>query len=165
MFDEKRYYIDGPVTIEFRRPKTPEQFSNPYYTVEPIMKNVPKAEFDAFIKNYPRHLEVDVTGICDPPYISYNDFELADRWPSSVVASTSAYDDEPGQFYYCPEEERVYRVMKNYADVFESRTWYKATKGENPYVSVSDAPTCEENIMFSMKNVKPCSFSKEVSYE
>ena len=96
-----------------------------YYSVEPIMKKVTKQEYVDFINNYPRPLVRDVTGICEPPYVSYNDFELADRWHYSVVASTSLYDDNPNGYFYCPEEDRDYRIMSNYEEVFNSRTGNK----------------------------------------
>lgn len=38
------------------------------------MRSVNKKEFQEFITNYPRKLEVDICGICDPPLVSYNDF-------------------------------------------------------------------------------------------
>lgn len=96
-----------------------------FYTAEPVMKSVSKDEFKEFIKNYPRHLERDVFGACDPPAVSYNDFALANRWPHSVVASTFLYDDDPNGYYYEPEEERVYRIMSNYAECFSSKTGYE----------------------------------------
>lgn len=96
-----------------------------YYSVEPIFVNVTKEKFVNYINNYPRKLIRDVFGACDPPSITYNDFELADRYPYSVVASTHLYDDIPGSYYYEPEENRYYRVMVNYEEVFESRTGNK----------------------------------------
>lgn len=81
-----------------------------YYSVIPIKKEVTREEFNEFLKNYPRSLEVDVCGIYEPPCISYNDFELADRWPYSVVAKTWAYS---------------YIIMVNYKEVFDSRTGNK----------------------------------------
>ena len=51
------------------------------------MKTVSKEEFDKFVKSYPNKLEWDVTGICEPPYGSYNDFSEGKIWPDSVVAS------------------------------------------------------------------------------
>jgi hypothetical protein len=45
-----------------------------------------KAEFDAFVAAYPRPLDRDVTGICEPPMVSYNDFTLG-VWPESMVAA------------------------------------------------------------------------------
>lgn len=52
---------------------------NKFYTEEPKEKRVSKQEFIEFLENYPRKLERDVYGVCDPPAISYNDFELANR--------------------------------------------------------------------------------------
>lgn len=64
-------------------------------------------------------------GACDPPSVTYNDFELADRYPYSVVASTFLYDDTPGSYWYEPEEDKIYRIMVNYEEVFNSRTGNK----------------------------------------
>lgn len=93
-----------------------------FYTTEPIIKRVTKNEFLEFIKNYPRHLIKDCNGVCDPPSITYNDFELANRWPYSIVASTFAYSDNPQDYWYEPEEERVYSIVANYEEVFNSKT-------------------------------------------
>lgn len=97
---------------------------NKFYTAEPKEKRVSKSEFVEFLKNYPRKLDRDVYGICDPPSITYNDFVLANRWPYSVVASTFAYDDNPDGYYYEPDEERIYRVVENFEELFESKTGY-----------------------------------------
>ena len=97
---------------------------NKFYTAEPKEKRVSKSEFVEFLKNYPRKLDRDVCGICDPPSITYNDFVLANRWPYSVVASTFAYDDNPDGYYYEPDEERIYRVVENFEELFESKTGY-----------------------------------------
>lgn len=63
------------------------------------MINVSSAEFAAYIAAYPRELERDVTGICEPPLVSYNDFTLAPKWPESIVAcyldGTSPDDETP----------------------------------------------------------------------
>lgn len=93
-----------------------------FYATEPITKNVTKEEFEEFIRNYPRKLERDVCGICDPPAVSYNDFELANRWPYSVVASTFLYDDNPKGYFYEPEDKRTYRIVVNHEELFESKT-------------------------------------------
>ena len=98
---------------------------NFYYTVEPIMKHVTKQEFIDFINHYPRELVRDVYGVYEPPLVTYNDFELADRWHYSVVAKTFLYDDNPGDYFYEPEEERKYCIMENYEEVFNSRTGNK----------------------------------------
>lgn len=93
-----------------------------FYTAEPITKKVTKEEFMEFIKNYPRKLERDVCGISDPPAVSYNDFELANRWPYSVVASTFLYDDNPDSYFYEPEDKRTYSVVVNHEELFASKT-------------------------------------------
>ena len=43
-------------------------------------------KFKQFINSYPRKLEYNFTGICEPPLVTYTDFELSDKWPDSVVA-------------------------------------------------------------------------------
>ena len=96
-----------------------------YYSAEPIEKKVTCEEFDEFLKNYPRPLIRNVSGICEPPCISYNDFELADRWPYSVVARTWLYSDKPGDYFYEPEDKRNYIIMANYKEVYDSRTGNK----------------------------------------
>lgn len=101
-----------------------------FYTAEPIMKSVTKEEFIKFITKYPRKLVKDVCGICDPPSVSYNDFELSNRWPYSVVASTCLYDDNPDDYFYCPEDERSYVIVENYEELFKSKTGRMAVDGE-----------------------------------
>ena len=49
-------------------------------------KQVSKDEFVAFIKAFPAKLDYDVTGICEPPLGTYNDFRGGKVWPESVVA-------------------------------------------------------------------------------
>lgn len=93
-----------------------------FYSKEPVFKRVTKQEFDEFIAKYPRRLVADAFGACEPPSITYNDFELANRWPHSIVARTFAYDDDPKGYYYQPEEERYYSIMENYKEVFASKT-------------------------------------------
>ena len=96
-----------------------------YYTVEPITKEISRKEFETFLENYPRKLIRNVYAVCEPPSVTYNDFELADRWPYSVVATTLLYDDDPNGRYYEPEDERFYRIMTNYKEVFASKTGNK----------------------------------------
>lgn len=96
-----------------------------YYSVEPKFADVSKEEYVKFINSYPRSLYRDVFAACNPPSVTYNDFELADRWPYSIVASTLLYNDTPGSYFYKPEEERVYQIMVNYKEVFDSRTGNK----------------------------------------
>lgn len=103
---------------------------NPFYTAEPVSKQVSKQEFIEFINHYPRRLDVDCWGACEPPFLSYNDFALANRFPYSIVASTFAYDNDPSGYYYEPEEERTYTIIINYAELYDSKTGYKAGEGK-----------------------------------
>ena len=96
-----------------------------FYTEEPIMERVTKAEYEDFINKYPRRLDVDCCGICEPPLITHNDFELANRFPYSVIAKTWYYSDDMTDLYYEPEEEREYYIMTNYEEVFNSKTGNK----------------------------------------
>lgn len=52
--------------------------------------DVDEEAFQAFIASYPRKLERDVSTICEPPLVTWNDFERAPYWPDSVVASKKA---------------------------------------------------------------------------
>ena len=103
---------------------------NRFYTAKPVKKRVSKAEFDEFLKNYPRALDCDVFKACDPPAVSYNDFALANRWPYSIVASTFIYSDDSNDYYYEPEENREYIIVINHEELFESQTGYVAKDGE-----------------------------------
>lgn len=93
-----------------------------FYTVKPIYKTVNKEECIKFIQNYPRPLEYDAFGAYEPPLITYNDFELANRWPHSIVVEHIAYDDNPSSYYYKPVEEQKFEIMINYEEVFASKT-------------------------------------------
>ena len=101
-----------------------------FYTVKPIFKSVSKKELEQFVQDYPRKLALDVTGIGDPPLVTYNDFELANRWPYSIVAEYHAWSDKPSDYYYKPEEERAYSIMDNYEEVFNSKTGNMAKDDE-----------------------------------
>ena len=87
----------------------------------PIRKERRKVNFDEFIdyiNNYHYTLERNVTGICEPPLITYNDFSLG-SWPDSVVASYLAYSDDPNDYYYTAPENRefyVYDVDEGYVE-------------------------------------------------
>lgn len=59
-------------------------------------KEVTKEEFQDFVRNYPNKLEWNVSGACDPPLGSYNDFTLG-NWSESVVAKVFLMD---GSDYY-----------------------------------------------------------------
>ncbi len=94
-----------------------------FYTIKPIMKKVNKKEFAKFIENYPRKLLCNYHRVCTPPAISYNDIELANRYPHSRVANTWAYSDDPDHYYY--KENPEYYIMENYKEVFNSKTGNK----------------------------------------
>lgn len=93
-----------------------------YYTVKPNVIEVSKEEFENYIKNYPRKLDFDACGISDPTALSWNDFELADRWPYSIVANTWDYDEYNGTSCETPKEERSYYVVENIEAVYASKT-------------------------------------------
>lgn len=70
------------------------------------MQITTKEKFYAFVKSYPRKLERDVTAICEPPLLTYNDFTLG-RWPKSMVAKcvlNEDYDPKvPNKYFIEPE--------------------------------------------------------------
>ena len=74
-------------------------------------KRVTEKEFYNFLKNYKRPLDRDCYAACEPPSITYNDFTLG-KWPDSVVAKTSLYDDDKDGYYYTPEKERYYAIAE-----------------------------------------------------
>lgn len=84
-----------------------------FYTIEKRTRLVPKEEFYEFISKYPRKLIGDYfMGV-----YSYNDFELANAWPWSIVAKIyEGYDANT------PDD---YEIVINYEDVFNSKTGYK----------------------------------------
>jgi len=69
---------------------------------------VPKEDFQKFIKEYPNKLDYDVTGICDPPLGSYNDFTNGEVWPESMVAKIMLYD---GSDYYDNKQPEYFIKM------------------------------------------------------
>ena len=79
--------------------KDEHEYIKTHATIERRFKDVTKQEFDEFIASYPRHLERDVCGICEPPAVSYNDWEIG-WWSRSVVANTMLYSDNPKNSYY-----------------------------------------------------------------
>jgi hypothetical protein len=50
------------------------------------MRECTKEELLTFVRTYPRVLQRDVYGACEPPLVTYNDFTRG-VWPDSVVAS------------------------------------------------------------------------------
>lgn len=93
-----------------------QEYIDIHATIEKQYKDVTQQEFDEFIASYPRHLERDVCGICEPPAVSYNDWEIG-WWSRSIVASTMLYSDNPKDQYYEPEDKRVYQIVTNYEDL------------------------------------------------
>lgn len=71
-------------------------------------KDVTREELDAYVKTYPRRLERNVTRICDPWMVNYNDFTLG-NWPESMVARYSEGDPPNDPGYWGPE--RNWQVM------------------------------------------------------
>jgi hypothetical protein len=65
-------------------------------------KRVTEEEFEKFIKEYPRPLKKDITGIFEPPLMTFNDFSLDPFWPGSVVAYYYLNTDE----FYIREFEK-----------------------------------------------------------
>lgn len=55
-------------------------------------KQVTKEEFDKFVSEYPNKLDWDVTGICEPPLGSHNDFTEGKVWPESMVTKVRLFD-------------------------------------------------------------------------
>ena len=106
---------------------------NWYYTVERKWKKVNKHDFLDFIAKYPRTLTYDCYAVCEPPSLTWNDFELADRWPFGIVAKTWGYDDNPDSPWYEPEENRSYYIVENIEEVFASKTGRTADDWERAH--------------------------------
>ncbi len=60
---------------------------------------VSQLKFVNFLAQYPRKLELDTTGICEPTMRSYNDFSDGVVWPQSMVAKVKLNHDGPFQYY------------------------------------------------------------------
>jgi hypothetical protein len=98
-----------------------------FYTAEPIFKSVYKEEFDKFVSEYPRKLNRDCCGISEPPLVTYNDFELANKWPYSIVAK---YHDGYPCDYYGWNFEPDYQIVVNYKELYYSKTGNRASEIE-----------------------------------
>lgn len=94
------------------------EYIKSHIKTKPQDKDVTKQEFIDFINSYSRRLICDECGICSPPVVSYNDFKIG-WWPLSVVASTHAYEDNPEDYFYVPEEERFYSIVINHEELYE----------------------------------------------
>lgn len=118
--------------------KDEHEYIDTHATIEKQFKDVTKQEFDEFIASYPRHLERDVCGICEPPAVSYNDWEIG-WWSRSIVASTVLYSDDPKNSYYEPEDKRVYRIVTNHEDLYkESQMLLRENKREQLHKKLLD---------------------------
>lgn len=118
--------------------KDEHEYIDTHATIEKQFKDVTKQEFDEFIASYPRHLERDVCGICEPPAVSYNDWEIG-WWSRSIVASTMLYSDNPKDRYYEPEDKRVYQIVTNYEDLRkESQMLLRENKREQLHKKLLD---------------------------
>lgn len=60
-------------------------------------------EFREFIESYPNPLEKNISRMCEPPLLTYNDFSLGD-WPNSIVASCLLTDDGEGYNWEIKQE-------------------------------------------------------------
>lgn len=58
-----------------------------------VDRKVDKAEFEAFIRGYPKPLVKDVDHRGEPSRLTYNDFSDGKTWPASVVATVILYED------------------------------------------------------------------------
>ena len=50
--------------------------------------------------------------------------------PTSIIASTFAYDDNPNDYFYEPEDKRDYFIIINYEELFKSKTGNIAKSNE-----------------------------------
>lgn len=88
---------------------------NKWYTAKPEFKEVSKEEFLSFLKTYPRNIISDF--FMDT--VSYNDFELADKWPYSIIATKNL-----GYFSTTEDEDTIYRICVNHEELFTTKTGY-----------------------------------------
>ncbi len=90
-----------------------------FYTVKQEWSEVTKDEFYKYLENYPRELTSDCSAVSDPPLVTYNDFQLANRWPDSIVAKFNAGE---GDAYYGNNYKNRYYVCINHEECFKSKT-------------------------------------------
>lgn len=76
-------------------------------------KQVSKVEFDKYVNDYAESkgviLDRDVTGICEPPLLTINDFSDGKRYPESIIAKAyimdgSEYYDGKTTEYFIPDQ-------------------------------------------------------------
>lgn len=76
-------------------------------------KQVSEQDFREFISHI-EELVRDVTGICDPPLVTYNDFSDGKKWPESIMAKyhdSECYPKDSGSAYTW--EENKYFIKEN----------------------------------------------------
>ena len=104
-----------------------------YYTVDPVWTSVTQAQFDTFRHNYPRELVEDASRTQYPTIISFNDYELADKNPFSIVAECEAVFNSSGE----RTGYTKFKIMSNFAAVYASKTGNKRHElYENTYQEV-----------------------------
>lgn len=104
-----------------------------YYTVDPVWTSVTQAQFDTFRHNYPRELVEDASRTQYPTIISFNDYQLADKNPFSIVAECEAVFNSSGE----RTGYTKFKVMSNFAAVYASKTGNKRHElYENTYQEV-----------------------------
>lgn len=103
-----------------------------YYTEEPEWDDtIDEEDFNEFLDNYPRPLVEDASRTITPTIISFNDYELADKNPFSIVAECQEEYDTDGELI----GHTNFKIMTNYADCFDSKT---GNKRHNTYRDVED---------------------------
>ena len=91
------------------------------YNVRREMIEVSEDELTDFLVNYPRSLYRQKLVVEDITEILFCDPQLAKEWYYNAVAIGIPYSDDPDDAFYVEKEERVYYVMKNHEEAFESR--------------------------------------------
>lgn len=86
---------------------------------EKIYEFVSEDEYYDFLESYPREIERNVSSVCDPPVISYNDFKLG-NFPDSIIASRCAYTEDKDDYFYVAPEDRWWKILKNYKEFFDA---------------------------------------------
>jgi hypothetical protein len=92
---------------------------------------VTKEEFEQFLKLYPNSLNRDITGICEPPLMSYNDFTYGHFWPESMVAKCILNEDMKGHPAYQGEPNDYYINREAPQELKEAQKQQPTNKGQN----------------------------------
>lgn len=81
--------------------------------IKKVWETVSEERFCEFVKDYPRDLERDCTGICEPPVVAFYDLALPEQ--HNIVAKFDV--GEPGE-YYGLDYKRTYQVLTNHEEIF-----------------------------------------------